>query len=173
MPDTMTIVNLQGKIDCKYTVTFAFSPKPRNAKIAERWPNSPEENLARLGDAGFVLDRMIPKCENCGGKLTHLSSCQQMLMSALELGHIRKSCKQDPVENASRPEVKCFLCNEPGHRARDCTSERLDPFTCRNYKQPGHKSTDCPDPRSAEGVECKRCGESESIIRSSCLEGCG
>lgn len=63
--DTHTIVNLQGKIDQKYTVGIQFSAKPRRAKFAEGYPSSPEENLVRLTEAGFPLDRMVPKCANC------------------------------------------------------------------------------------------------------------
>lgn len=65
---TFTIVNLQGKKDCKYVVSFQFENKPRRPKFAQGWPSSPEENLARLADAGYVLDRMVIKCYNCGGK---------------------------------------------------------------------------------------------------------
>jgi hypothetical protein len=77
----------------------------------------------------------------------------------LELGHIAKSCKMEPEER-ERVEVKCCICNENGHRARDCKQERVDRFACRNCKKPGHQSNECPEPRSAEGVECKRCNES-------------
>ncbi len=33
-----------------------------------------------------------------------------------------------------RVSVKCVNCEEPGHRARDCTKERHDRFACRNCK---------------------------------------
>ena len=68
--DTHTIVNLQGKIDQKYVVSFQFSAKPRRAKFAEGWPATPEENMTRLAEAGLPLDRMVPKCSNCNGKST-------------------------------------------------------------------------------------------------------
>jgi hypothetical protein len=61
----MTIVDFQGHIDRKYVVGIFFSPNARNRKAAERWPQSPEENLERLKNAGFVMDRMVPKCSNC------------------------------------------------------------------------------------------------------------
>lgn len=63
--DTHTIVNLQGKIDQKYAISIQFGAKPRRAKFAEGWPDSPEENNARLTEAGFVMDRMVMKCSNC------------------------------------------------------------------------------------------------------------
>ena len=63
--DTHTIVNLQGAIDQKYAVSIQFTAKPRRAKFAEGWPESPEDNLARLSEAGFIMDRMVPKCTNC------------------------------------------------------------------------------------------------------------
>ena len=65
--DTHTIVNLQGKIDMKYAVSIQFSEKPRRAAFAEGWPKSKEENTTRLAEAGFILDRMVQKCSNCGG----------------------------------------------------------------------------------------------------------
>lgn len=37
--------------------------------------------------------------------------------------------------------------------------ERPDRFACRNCKKSGHSSKECPEPRSAEGVECKKCNE--------------
>jgi hypothetical protein len=66
--DTHTIVNLQGKIDMKYSVSIQFSDKPRRAAFAEGWPKSKEENAARLTEAGFIMDRMVPKCSNCDRK---------------------------------------------------------------------------------------------------------
>ena len=66
--DTHTIVNLQGAIDQKYAVSIQFTAKPRRAKFAEGWPESKEDNLARLSEAGFILDRMVPKCTNCDRK---------------------------------------------------------------------------------------------------------
>jgi hypothetical protein len=65
--DTHTIVNLQGKIDMKFAVSIQFSDKPRRAAFAEGWPKTKEENMARLAEAGFILDRMVQKCSNCAG----------------------------------------------------------------------------------------------------------
>ena len=31
-------------------------------------------------------------------------------------------------------------------------------------RKSGHQATECPEPRSAEGVECKRCNESEATL---------
>jgi hypothetical protein len=66
--DTHIIVNLQGKGDQTYVVSIQFSNKPRRAKFAEGWPNTPEDNMVRLAEAGFPMDRMVPKCDNCGRK---------------------------------------------------------------------------------------------------------
>ncbi|KAI1940997.1 hypothetical protein LOZ63_003814 [Ophidiomyces ophidiicola] len=137
--DTLISINLQGKLNCKYVVGFYFSEKPQRANLKTRWPSSPEDNLNRLADAGFPMDRQVPKCDNCG-----------------EMGHIRRSCKQDRAE-IEKVEVKCVICKEAGHRARDCTQPRKERSGCRNCGQPGHNAKDCTEPRSAEGVECKRC----------------
>jgi hypothetical protein len=69
----MTIVDLIGNPEREWVLTFQFAAKPRRAKLAEGWPESPEKNLERLASAGFVEDRGVPLCNNCG-----------------ELGHIRK-----------------------------------------------------------------------------------
>lgn len=66
--ESYTLIDLQGKLDCTYAVSFFFNAKPQRASFKERWPESPEQNLERLGDAGFAYDRMIPKCRNCGGE---------------------------------------------------------------------------------------------------------
>jgi len=58
-----------------------------------------------------------------------------------------------------QPGVECVYCKEPGHRARDCPKERINPFACKNCKQEGHNSKECPEPRSAENVECRKCNE--------------
>lgn len=65
--DTHTIVNLQGKTDQKYIVSIQFGAKPRRAAFAEGWPKTPEENIARLAEAGFPLDGLQSKCTNCNG----------------------------------------------------------------------------------------------------------
>jgi hypothetical protein len=85
-----------------------------------------------------------------------------MMLTPTEPGHPAKYCRQEKTEEeppSDRPTVKCIVCGEDGHRARDCTQERVDPRACRNCKQPGHRANECPEPRSAEGVTCKRCNE--------------
>ena len=71
LPKTITIVNLQGKLDCKYQVAIHRRAKPKRAAWAEGWPASPEENLERLADAGAPMDRGVAKCDNCGGRLSN------------------------------------------------------------------------------------------------------
>lgn len=61
-------MNLQGKLNCKYVVGFYFSDKPQRSSLKERWPESAEENLKRLEEGGYPLDRGVPKCGNCGGE---------------------------------------------------------------------------------------------------------
>ena len=100
---TFTNMDLQGNLDKKYSVSYRKSPRHARPKEKEIWPESPEENLERLMDAGEPVDRGIPKCNNCD-----------------QLGHISKSCPEDKQENADRAEVKCFNCDEVGHRVRDC-----------------------------------------------------
>ncbi|KAL5117061.1 hypothetical protein ACEQ8H_005020 [Pleosporales sp. CAS-2024a] len=139
----MTIVDLMGNSKRDYVLTMQLSAKPRRAKMAQGWPESPEQNMQRLASAGWVEDSGVPICSNCG-----------------EPGHVRKHCKEDKAEEVSKqPAVECIYCHETGHRARDCPKERVNPFACRNCKQEGHTSKECPEPRSAEGVECRRCNQ--------------
>ena len=65
--ETRTIVDLHGTIDQKYIVSLQLSPKPDRKKYEASWPKSTEENLERLGNAGFAMDNFKPKCSNCGG----------------------------------------------------------------------------------------------------------
>ena len=62
---TLTNIDLQGKADKKYTVSYRLSPNHQRPKEKDFWPSGPEENLARLEDAGEVFDRGVPKCSNC------------------------------------------------------------------------------------------------------------
>ena len=77
--DCISLINLQGKLNCKYVVGFYFSHKPQRATLRERWPSSVEENLARLEDAGLPYDRQIPKCANCGGKQNQKNNSNPVL----------------------------------------------------------------------------------------------
>ncbi|RMY53943.1 hypothetical protein D0865_04985, partial [Hortaea werneckii] len=109
--DTHTIVNLAGKQDQKFVVSIQFSEKPRRAAFAAGWPPSKEENLVRLSQAGWPMDRMVPKCVNCN------------------VGHFSRDCPE------REPEI-CRNCQKEGHRAKDCTEERV--IICRNCDGQGH-----------------------------------
>lgn len=65
---TQTLVNLQGKLDCKYEVGFFFSDQPQRPILKEVWPKSSADNVKRLEDAGTPMDRGIPKCSRCSGE---------------------------------------------------------------------------------------------------------
>lgn len=65
---THDIMNLQGEGGQKYVVSFQLAPKACRAKFQDGWPATPDENMARLSQAGFVVDSMVPKCNNCGGE---------------------------------------------------------------------------------------------------------
>ncbi|KAI9849864.1 MAG: hypothetical protein M1837_000078 [Sclerophora amabilis] len=155
IPKTQTIVNLQGKLDCVYQVQFHFSARPKRKNMSAGWPETPEDNLVRLENAGFVEDRKVSQCAVCG-----------------ELGHTAKYCKEERVV-IERTVVKCFNCEEEGHRSRDCTKPRVDRFACRNCKQSGHQASECTEPRSAEGVECKRCNETGHFAKDCPTSGGG
>ncbi|VBB76439.1 Putative DNA-binding protein [Podospora comata] len=138
---TLTNMDLQGNLGKKYTVSYRFSPNPARPREREGWPETEEERMERLADAGELVAGGLPKCRNCD-----------------QLGHISKHCKEDKREN-ERIQVKCYNCDEVGHRVRDCPTPRVDKFACKNCGQPGHPVAECPEPRSAEGVECRKCNE--------------
>lgn len=65
MSVTYTNMDLQGNLGKKYSISYRKSPKPQRPKEAEGWPESPEENLERLKNAGEPVDCGVPKCGNC------------------------------------------------------------------------------------------------------------
>ena len=125
-------MNLQGKLDCKYHVGFYWNAKAPRLALKDAWPTNPEENLERLKDAGVPVERGIPKCSNCDGKdINNMLRFMGFPNTAVELGHISKSCTQDKAEKEAH-NVKCVNCDKVGHRARDCKTARKDRFACRN-----------------------------------------
>ncbi|KEZ40727.1 HIV-2 retropepsin [Scedosporium apiospermum] len=148
-----TNMDLQGNLYKKYTVSFRFSDQPSRPREKDGWPVDREELLARLQDAGEVVETGIPQCSNCK-----------------EMGHTRKHCQAEPVENESRTVIKCYNCDGVGHRVRDCPEPRGMKNACRNCGKPGHRSNECEEPRSAENVECRKCNETGHFARD-CPQG--
>lgn len=154
-----TNMDLQGHLGKKYSVSYRFSDKPGRPREREGWPNSMEEILERLKDAGEVVPTGLPRCSNCS-----------------EMGHIAKSCPQEKVERTER-QVACSNCSSEGHRLRDCPEPRVDKFACKNCGKPGHKAKeceetkcrncdalghtarDCPEPKNPKNVQCRNCDE--------------
>ncbi|KAI9892772.1 MAG: hypothetical protein M1814_001192 [Vezdaea aestivalis] len=114
---TQMILGFRGQLDLKYHLQFHNGPRPRRLNQLEGWPETPEDNLERLKEAGEIADRGVPLCVNCG-----------------ELGHIRKNCTEELTER-ERVQVNCFNCKEVGHRMRDCPVPRVDRNACRNCKE--------------------------------------
>ena len=131
---TYTYVNLQGELDKTFKVSFHLSPKPKRETAKQGWPETPEENLERLKDAGFPMERGIPKCNRCDGRPSNVFVPQLANQFLPELGHTTRACPQEATENADKVQVKCVNCDEVGHRVRDCPIARVDKFACRNCK---------------------------------------
>ena len=68
LSSTYSNMDLTGALGKKYTANLRFSPQPLRPKEKDGWPESQEENLARLADCGRPVDRGIMKCRNCDGK---------------------------------------------------------------------------------------------------------
>ncbi|KAF2260468.1 hypothetical protein CC78DRAFT_25192 [Lojkania enalia] len=117
----MVIVDLVGNPDREFVLTIQLSAKPRRRMLAAGWPESPDQNLERLASAGFVQDRGIPICSNCGGKSTTYCyhSLSQLLIyfrawthqEALQAGTCRER-----AEDSSRP--MCVLPRRRSSRPR-------------------------------------------------------
>lgn len=144
-----TLVNLQGKIDQKYTVSIQWSSEPKRAKFAGGWPSDPEENLARLTEAGFPMDSFVIVCSNCD-----------------EVGHTRGKCPEEKREPEKIVE-QCVNCDEIGHRARDCKQplKQRGGGGCRNCGQEGHMAKECTEPQNMDNVECKHCSKMGHFAR--------
>ena len=148
--DTHVIINLQGQEqpgpdEGGFVVSFQFSAKPRRAKFATGWPESPEDNITRLATAGLIMDGAKSKCTNCD-----------------QLGHSARECSEEKVEREKHV-IQCANCNNDGHRARDCTEPRKSGKRgCKNCGVDGHIAKECPEPRNPDTVECRNCNKSES-----------
>lgn len=152
--EIFTNMDLQGNMGKKYTVTYRFSEKPQRPRDIEGWPKSVDEILARLDDAGDVVDTGKPKCSNCD-----------------ELGHTAKQCTQEKVVREAKG-LSCYNCGADGHRIRDCTEPRKDRFACRNCGKSGHKSVDCEEEPNLDNVTCRKCEETGHFAKD-CPKGGG
>ncbi|PHH77241.1 hypothetical protein CDD82_3601 [Ophiocordyceps australis] len=137
----LTNIDFQGNMGKKYSVSYRFSEFPDRPREVDSFPKSREELLARLDDAGDVVNKGVPLCRNCD-----------------ELGHIAKYCPQEKVI-FERPKIICSNCNIEGHRLRDCKEPRKDRFACRNCGKSGHKAADCDEPPNLDNVQCRKCDE--------------
>ncbi len=104
---TQTIVNLQGKIGCKYAVFYFLSDKPQRPNMKERWPKSTEENVERLQDAGVPMDSGVVKCNNVSGNGLSLR-LSRLTDQCNELGHTTRKCPQER-ETIERAAVKVLV----------------------------------------------------------------
>ncbi|KAF5018192.1 hypothetical protein F66182_9849 [Fusarium sp. NRRL 66182] len=150
-----TNMDIQGNMGKKYTVSYRFTEKADRPREIEGWPKDREELLARLDDAGDIVDRGVPLCMNCR-----------------ELGHISKHCPQEKAERSDAPKISCFNCGADGHRVRDCPEPRVERNACKNCGKSGHKIAECEEPPNPANVECRKCNEVGHFAKD-CPQGGG
>lgn len=64
--------------------------------------------------------------------------------------------KELDMPKAPKNNKPCFKCNQPGHFAKDCTSE----ITCYNCSKVGHTSKDCPNNENIDSdITCYNCNQ--------------
>ncbi|OAR01454.1 hypothetical protein LLEC1_06477 [Akanthomyces lecanii] len=152
--EIFTNMDLQGNMGKKYTVSYRFSDQPQRPREIEGWPKDVEEILARLDDAGDVVDGGKPKCSNCD-----------------EIGHISKHCTQEKVVREVKGQT-CYNCGADGHRVRDCSEPRKDRFACRNCGKSGHRAAECEEEPNLDNVTCRKCEETGHFAKD-CPKGGG
>lgn len=96
-----TNMDLQGHVGKTYTVNVRFSKKPSRGRERDNWPETVEEILKRLEDAGDAVESMKQRCYNCD-----------------EYGHTSNSCPEEKCERGDRKE-NCTNCSGE-HRTRNC-----------------------------------------------------
>ncbi|KFA73390.1 hypothetical protein S40288_09028 [Stachybotrys chartarum IBT 40288] len=148
-----TNMDLQGNLGKKYSISYRFSEFPNKPREKYGWPETREEILSRLDDAGDVVNTGLPVCMNCG-----------------EVGHISKDCTTEKRERP--PAIPCSNCGTEGHRLRDCPEPRIDKFACKNCGKSGHKASDCEEPPNMDLVECRKCNEKGHFAKD-CPQGGG
>lgn len=151
--NVFTNMDLQGNMGKKYSISYRFSEAPERPREAEFFPKDRNELLARLDDAGEVVNSGRSVCHNCG-----------------ELGHISKNCTEARADKPEQPKILCSNCSEEGHRLRDCPQPRVDRFACKNCGQSGHKAAECDQPPNLDNIECRKCNERGHFSRD-CPKG--
>ena len=108
--------------------------QPRHHVEASKMPGLSHPNKI-LSASRMLVFLWIPRSQS----VVTVVVSQRVLLDAAranspsELGHIAKSCKDEKKER-ERIQIKCVNCGEVGHRARDCTQQRVNRFACRNCK---------------------------------------
>jgi hypothetical protein len=122
---TQTIVNIQGKIGCKFAVFYFLSDKPSRPNMKERWPKSPEENLERLEDAGVPMDSGVVKCNNVSRNIIfHVGYEQSDSATNLDIqrGSAHRSEKRSSEPKSRYANVEHDLMCDRAHHASSAFS---------------------------------------------------
>ncbi|KAF4656317.1 universal minicircle sequence binding protein [Perkinsus olseni] len=80
-----------------------------------------------------------------------------------EPGHFARDCPQASSSRpAGRRPMNCYNCGKPDHLARDCPNEQTNQRPCFKCGQVGHFARDCTAPDTRA---CFRCGQTGHLAR--------
>ncbi|KAI9823156.1 MAG: hypothetical protein M1832_002599 [Thelocarpon impressellum] len=172
IPKPFTLINFQGKLDCKYKAFYRFNPDPRGKNEIDGWPESVEENMEQLGHTPKfckeenTVERVVVKCMNCNEVGHRVRDCPQERVDPSAC----RNCKKEGHQSTECPEprsaegVECKRCSQTGHFAKDCPDAPAD-RGCRNCGKEGHMAKECEEPRNPANVQCRNCDETGHFSR--------
>ena len=124
----------------------AAERKPDDLQTAMQEVRDAAANLKIFGRSGGMSARQVTFKEAEENKSEGLTSEQKALVGFLkELFHSegkpveRRSTASSPNRSRSPSPGRCYKCQEPGHRARECNKTPI----CFKCGKPGHISPDC------------------------------